>query len=164
MRSLFNKIFNNKKTKFSKSQSYHAYMYDKLEPSWSKRDYGEFAREAYAKNVIANRCINLIAQGAASVPWQLFKQKKNLIEIKNHPLLDLLKQPNPGSGGAEFFERLFSYRLLSGNAYILSLGAAQPLELHLLRPDRVTIVNGEANMPKGYLYNIMAAEGAKTVF
>ena len=37
-------------------------------PVWSSRDPGAFAREGYAKNAIAYRCVRLIAEAAASTP------------------------------------------------------------------------------------------------
>jgi NlpC/P60 family putative phage cell wall peptidase len=37
-------------------------------PAWSARDPGAFAREGYAKNAIAYRCVRLIAEAAASAP------------------------------------------------------------------------------------------------
>jgi len=47
---------------------------------WPDRNYENFAKETYMKNVIAYRCIDLIAKSASSVTWKLFKktgEKKN---------------------------------------------------------------------------------------
>lgn len=112
-------------------------------PSWMNRNYNVFAEEGYNKNVIVNRCVSLIAQSAASVPWKLFRligEKK--LEIKNHPLIDLLNRPNIHQAGAEFFESLYSYKMISGNAYVQAIRPNNklPTELYILRPDRVNIV------------------------
>ncbi len=124
-------------------------------PVWTPREYDRFADEAYIKNVIAYRSINLIAQAAASVPWQLHcecEDRKDAITM--HPLLKLLSMPNPKEAGTAFFESLHAYRLIGGNAFILAIGpkGEAPLELHLLRPDRVKIIAGKNGMPLAYEY------------
>lgn len=124
-------------------------------PVWSPRDYSKFADEAYARNVIAHRAIGLIAQGAASVPWLLYSGKgDNRAELNSHPALTLLNRPNPNTSGSQFIENLIAYRLISGNAYLLAVGPKEqaPLELHLLRPDRVQVVAGKNGLPQGYQY------------
>ena len=41
-------------------------------PAWTPRNYAALAREGYAGNAIAYRCISLIAEASASVPWLLY--------------------------------------------------------------------------------------------
>jgi len=132
--------------------SNHVVIQDLFNPVWTGKNYQNFAKEAYKNNVIASRCISLIAKSAASVDWLLYSKNQKQV-IEKHPLLTLLHHPNAMSGGAEFFEAFFSYKILSGNAYILAT-KDQKIELHLLRPDRVTVIPGESNIPKGYLYKI----------
>nr|MCH9754213.1 phage portal protein [Alphaproteobacteria bacterium] len=71
-------------------------------------------------------------------------------------ILNLLHHPNPSCGGAEFFEAFFSYKIISGNAYILAVRNKDNsnIELHLLRPDRVSILPGKSSMPCGYSYKV----------
>ena len=68
-------------------------------------------------------------------------------EILMHPLLDLLKKPNPAQATGEFFQALYQYRLISGNAFIQAVGPkdAPPAELHLLRPDRMAVIAGKGH-------------------
>jgi HK97 family phage portal protein len=153
VKSVLKNLINSNKT--TTKANYHSFMYNPSLPEWSPREYYKFADEAYNKNVIANRCINMIAQSAASVPWMLYKSegdKKS--EVKTHPLIKLLQQPSPIYGGSEFFENIFSYKLISGNAYILIINQDNqpPSELHLLRPDRVSVVAGSHLIPDGYYY------------
>lgn len=55
--------------------------------------------------------------------------------------------------GPDFFETLYGYLLLSGNAYVERITIdGQVKELHLLRPDRVTIRLGSDGWPIGYDY------------
>lgn len=120
-------------------------------PVWTAREYQRFADEAYGKNVIAHRAISLVAQGAAGVPWLLYNNKE---EVRNHPILKLLSRPSPNLNGAQFIENLITYRMISGNAYVLAIGAegGAPLELHLLRPDRVQVIAGKNGHAMGYQY------------
>jgi HK97 family phage portal protein len=102
-------------------------------------DYEELASEGYLKNAIVYRCVNEVAKGAASVPFQV---KKGDQVFDSHPLVTLLDRPNPDQSYYEYFSALFGYLLLSGNSYILPLIGSitrNPRELHLLRPDRIRI-------------------------
>jgi HK97 family phage portal protein len=151
---------------FSKKEAiptnyYQSFIHNIGEPIWMKREYSKFAEDGYVKNVIANRAINMIAQLATSVPWRLYNmQNGEQVQIKAHPLLDLLHRPNPSYGGAEFFENIYAYKMISGNAYILAVYAnnAYPRELHILRPDRVTVVPGKNGLPQGYIYKLEQTE------
>ncbi|MBS0236698.1 MAG: phage portal protein [Proteobacteria bacterium] len=118
---------------------------------WSERDYSSFAEEAYIRNVIAFRAISMVAQSAASVPIILTRCG---IAVNQHPILELLKRPNPIYSGRELLEQIYSYRLISGNAYLLALVDAkhQPVELMSLRPDRVHVLAGNSFVPSGYRY------------
>jgi len=98
--------------------------------------YQDLAKEGYMKNAIVYRCVNEISKGAASVP---FKLKTGDTVIERHPVIDLLARPNPLQSYSEFFNSLYGFLMLSGNAYILKAGGQLPRELHLLRPDRVEI-------------------------
>lgn len=130
------------------------------QPVWTRRDYSKFADEGYRRNVIAYRCISMIASGAASVPWKLTERKARGARrvIEHHALLGLLDRPNPLQGSTELCEALFTHRLISGNAFLHAVGprGEAPLELHVLRPDRMSIVPGAGGVPKAYRYSIDA--------
>ena len=74
--------------------------------------------------------------------------------LEQHPLIDLLNRPNPQQSYSEFFNSLFGFLLLSGNAYVLKVGSdvGAPRELHLLRPDRIQIKGGGKPIPQRYEY------------
>ena len=123
---------------------------------WHNRSYTQLALEGYKKNVIAFRCISLIARGVSSLPWFTRVNDK---EVDKHALTKLMAQPNPTQGGAIFVEALMSYWLISGNSYTRAIGpdTGPPTELWNLRPDltRVVGVNG---IPVGYAYRTAAGE------
>ena len=115
--------------------------------------YQDLAKEGYLQNAIVYRCVNEIAKGASAVPF-ILKSGDQIIE--QHPLLDLLARPNPLQSYTEFFSSLYSYVLLSGNAYVLKVGndGGAPRELHQLRPDRIEIKGGGNPIPEKYEYVI----------
>lgn len=107
------------------------------EARWTQRDYSALAREGFMRNPVVHRCVRLIAETASAIPWLLYEGSE---EIEVHPLLDLLERPNQRQAGASFLEALYGQLLLSGNAYVhLIEGSGDARELHLLRPDRVSV-------------------------
>ena len=92
-------------------------------------------------------------KGASAVPF-IIKNGDQIVE--QHPLINLLKRPNPLQSYSEFFNSLFGYVLLSGNAYILKIGSdiGAPKELHQLRPDRISIKGGGNPIPDKYEYMV----------
>ncbi|MDE3059733.1 MAG: phage portal protein [Pseudomonadota bacterium] len=135
-----------------------SYMVMPGQPVWMDRNYYQFALEAYVRNVIAHRAMSMVAGAAASVRLKLYAigAKGMRREIKAHPVLDILRQPNPTHATGEFFQALHQYRLISGNAFIQAVGPkdAHPQELHLLRPDRMAVIAGKGTMPSGYRYTV----------
>ena len=85
--------------------------------------FDRFVEEGYRQNVIAYRCVNVIARALASVPWLLYQRDHagrgvDEHEIESHPLLELMNCPSPRQAGSLFMEEVVSYLLLSGNSYI----------------------------------------------
>ena len=119
----------------------------------TKIAYQDLAKEGYSENAIVYRCINEIANNASRVKINLFRGDQ---EVDNHPLLDLLYNPSPTQSQVEWFQGLYSYLLISGNNYMLSVGGdnSPPTELYNLRPDRIQIRTGQRAMPQSYDYII----------
>lgn len=121
-------------------------------PRWSGRDFLTAAHEGVLKNAIAYRCVRMIAEGAASVPWLLYEKRH---EVETHPLLTLLANPNPQDEGSVLFERWYAYLQCAGNAYIEAVSTGDGVrELYVLRPDRVGVVADARGWPAGYDYKV----------
>lgn len=121
---------------------------------WSPRDTGSLTRGGFIGNPVGFRCVRLIAEAAAAVPL-ICQDRERRYEC--HPVLDLLRRPNPGQGRAELLEALFGQMLLSGDGYLEAVGEAEsglPGELHVLRSDRMAIVPGEDGWPVAFDYTI----------
>ena len=117
---------------------------------WSGRSYGGLARAGFMKNPVAHRAVRLVAEAAASVPWLAYEGEA---EVTAHSGLTLLAQPNARQAGPDFFEALYGHLMLSGNAYVEPLVLGDALrELHLLRPDRVSVVEGRDGWITAYDY------------
>ena len=118
-----------------------------------KARYDQLAQEGYQQNAIVYRCINEIANSASRVEINLFRGDQ---ELDEHPLLDLLYNPSPMCSQVEFFQAVYAYLQISGNSYILGVGAdnTSPTELYNLRPDRVRIKAGQRATPESYQYII----------
>ena len=122
------------------------------QPRWSSRNYAVLAREGYMRNPIAYRSIRLIAENAAAIPWLLFDGD---VEIEDHPLLNLLRIPNPHESGVTFLETLYGYLQLAGNAYVEAVqGEDGVAALYSLRPDRMSAVGGTDGWPEAYAYQV----------
>ena len=120
--------------------------------SWSQRNYASLAREGVMQNAVAYRCVRMIAEAAASVPWLLYE---GAAEIESHPLLALLASPNAQDDGRALFERWYAFLQCAGNAYFEALTLdGQVRELYVLRPDRVRAVAGARGWPAAYTYTV----------
>jgi HK97 family phage portal protein len=76
-------------------------------------------------------------------------------ELETHPLLALLVRPNMNEDGVALFERWYGFLQTAGNAYLEGVTLdGTPRELHVLRPDRMTVVAGARGWPVGYDYRV----------
>ena len=118
-----------------------------------KTRYDQLATEGYSENAIVKKCIDLISSNASRVTLELYRGDQ---QVEEHPVLDLLYNPNPVQGQVEFFQSLYSYLLISGNSYILESGAENtpPIELYTLRPDRIRIKGSTRAIPDAYNYMV----------
>ncbi|GGD40569.1 phage portal protein [Sinisalibacter lacisalsi] len=123
--------------------------------AWSPRDSVSLTRTGFSGNPVGFRAVKLIAEAAAALPLVL--QDANC-RFESHPVLDLITRPNPLQGRAELFEALYGQLLLTGNAYVeaVSDGEGRPVELHVLRSDRMSLVPGADGWPVAYDYTVGA--------
>ncbi len=129
--------------------------------AWTPRDCVSLTRSGFAGNPVGFRCVKMVAEAAASLPLVLQDATERYAV---HPVLDLVRCPNPAQGRAELFEAIYGQLLLTGNAYVEAVGGTEgqiPLELHVLRSDRMSVVPGADGWPVAYEY---AVGGAKHRF
>lgn len=121
-------------------------------PVWTSRNYRAFAKEGYSQNVIAYRCIRMIAESAAAVELLAYEGD---VELTEHPFLKVLSRPNPWQSGAEMVDALVSYFKLSGNGFIEAVSLDDEIrELYALRPDRMRAIAGRRGYPMAWEYSV----------
>lgn len=121
--------------------------------AWSPRDTVSLTKTGFAGNPVGFRSVKLIAEAAAALPLVLQDAAQR---FDTHPVLGLIARPNGAQGRAELLEALYAQLLLSGNAYIEAVGEGEgvPLELHVLRSDRMSVVPGADGWPVAYEYAV----------
>lgn len=150
-------IFSKTKTEAKASQSAALVVpMGQRQPRFTPRQYDQLAKEGYQKNIIAYRCVRLISQNAAAVPWVVYQGPAGArVRAEDHPLLTLLRQPNASQGGAQFFEAVYSFYLIAGNSYLEAVAPGDDVrELWSLRPDRMRILPGAHGVPEAYRYQV----------
>jgi len=123
--------------------------------AWSPRDTSSLIRAGFIGNPVGFRSVKLISEAAAALPLVL---QDATTRYETHPVLDLITRPNPVQGRAELFEALYGQILLSGNGYVEAVGGETgvPMELHVLRSDRMCLVPGADGWPVAYEYTVGA--------
>lgn len=121
--------------------------------AWSPRDAVSLTRLGFCGNPVGFRSVKLIAEAAAALPLVLQDADRR---YETHPLMDLVSRPNGAQGRAELLEALYAQLLLSGNGYVEAVGAETgvPMELHVLRSDRMSVVPGADGWPIAYEYAV----------
>jgi HK97 family phage portal protein len=126
---------------------------------WTPRDYAALTREGYVRNAIVYRAVRLIAESVGALDFTVHEGPQ---ERDTHPLLDLVKRPNPRQDGASLLEAIAAHLLLAGNAYVEAVGiaggdGARVRELYALRPDRMKVVPGPDGWPAAFDYTVAGA-------
>lgn len=121
--------------------------------AWSARDLVSLAKTGFQGNPMGFRAVKLISEAAAALPLILQDSERR---YDSHPVLDLIRRPNPAQGRAEMFEAIYGHLLLSGNAYVEAVPGLGKLpgELHVLRSDRMALVPGPDGWPAAYDYTV----------
>ncbi|WP_050929426.1 phage portal protein [Aestuariivita boseongensis] len=119
--------------------------------AWSPRDTVSLTKTGFAGNPVGFRSVKLIAEAAAALPLILQDATQR---FDQHPVLELLAQPNAAQGRSDFLEALYGQLMLSGNAYVEAVhgDALVPAELHVLRSDRMHVVPGTDGWPAAFDY------------
>lgn len=105
------------------------------------RGYSAQLSEVYHNNPVGLRAVRLVAVLAGSLP--LFAEEGDAAAVT------LLRSK-------ALLEQAAAALLLHGNAYIRLVvdGHDRPAELHLLRPERVSVVSGADGWPTAYLHRV----------
>ena len=121
-------------------------------PVWSSRNYRAFSKEGYSQNVIAYRCIRMIAESAAAIPLLAYDGRR---ELSEHPFLTVLARPNPWQSGPELVDALVAYYKIAGDGFLEAVSLDGEIrELYALRPDRMKAIAGRRGYPAAWEYSV----------
>lgn len=108
-----------------------------------RKSWRQKRREAWYKN----------PSGVGVKAAQYAKYADDVEEVTEHPLIDLLHNPNPYMLGSEMEEQRFLFLELAGNAYDYIYGDSnEPQEIYPLSPAYVRIVPSETDFIAAYMY------------
>lgn len=121
-------------------------------PLLNDAKYLTYAKEGYQKNELVFACIEELSTSAAEPKWMA---KVGAEWVHEGLAVDILNRPNPFMDGYEFLATIIMHRALAGNAYALVVRSrsGKPVELWLLRPDRVSVVPHRQRFVSHYEYD-----------
>ena len=129
--------------------------------------YLSFAREGYQANELVYAGIEELATSAAEPRMAVVTGSGRTIEGwrryvngkwqvgGGHPMLALLNNPSPFVDRFAFWANVIMHLYIAGNAYalIVKSGSSQPVELWLMRPDRIKIIPSSSKYIERYEYD-----------
>lgn len=112
-------------------------------------------------------CVDSIANEVANIDIKLFKQSgKNVVEIDQHPILDLLARANQATTKFDLFAMTQQYLELTGEApWFLEFEGNKPVGIFLLDPSRLTVLppKKDGELIGGYKYKVFKDSVASEV-
>ena len=99
--------------------------------------------------------VSAIADEVAKIEIRLFEKKGDeIIEIKEHPILDVLSRVNDFTTQFDHFWLTQSYLELTGESpwFIVKNEQGEPEEIYFLRPDRIQPLTSDEHLLSGYKY------------
>lgn len=136
-------------------------------PTFSDGKYLSFAREGYQANELVYAGIEELASSAAE-PRFVIQTPGGLVsegtrryldgrwqDTGGHPMLGLLNMPSPFMDAFSFWANVIMYLYIAGNAYglIVRSASGKPVELWLMRPDRISIIPSATEYIARYEYD-----------
>ena len=114
----------------------------------------QVSMDAFGIHGYTHAGVKRISQDLSVLPLKLIKGfGENAVEIIEHPVLDLLRQPSTDIDEFLFREQITIDITLSGNCYILLLGPDKPVSMVRLHPEEVRIVTDPKQGLIGYEHN-----------
>jgi len=111
------------------------YQAQTRQPVYTNFTIEKAVKQGLRVNVWVFRCVQLIVQAAASVPWHIERDSER---VEGHALNQLFETPNPFLSRQQMFELIISWLQLAGNAYVKKVKTGKrTVELWPVSPDRL---------------------------
>jgi HK97 family phage portal protein len=113
--------------------------------NWTQTNYQSLVRGGFGRTADVYAAITTILIAGRQVCIDLYQgtgDDNEELTATNHPLAQLIRQPNPSQSKGDFAEYVIGYLLCSGNAYVEAVRTQEnkpPVELYVQRPDLITI-------------------------
>ena len=106
--------------------------------------------EGYQLNVIVYRAVRELTIALTGLELELHKGDKI---IESHPIIDLLKKPNPTQSYASFLEAIFTNFFITGEMFFSGVRAGKKIvELWPHSPEFIKVKPGKFGIPQQYMY------------
>lgn len=129
-----------------------------IQPAYGEDNLGSYAA-SYEQHPWVYSTIFEVSTSCSSIPLNvLFKDSP----IEQGPIIDLFNRPNPWMTGRDFKEAHFIFMESMGECFWYMVGERDepisrsnpPVEVYLLRPDRVTVIPDKEEYIAGFEYSI----------
>jgi len=101
--------------------------------------------------------VTKIAQAVAECDLHLYRKGKEIEEVKQHEVIDLLHRVNNSMTFYDLVELYETYMLLTGECFwwLVRNDQGEIIEIYpWLRPDRMSVVPSKEKFVEGYVYNV----------
>jgi HK97 family phage portal protein len=131
----------------------------KGKPEYPEVNFKNMVRHGWRKNELIHACVLMKAETAAQVEM-VVKSKSDDEIIDDHPLKELVKNPNEKMDEYDLWKSFWIYQDLGGRAAyeIVRSNGGMPVELWPLRPDWVNPVPDKESFIKHYTYGPMGSD------
>lgn len=118
--------------------------------SWSSNsDRRTYIREGYQLNVVVYRAIREVVEACKNIPVEVCRGEDVLQE---HPVLDLLAEPNPRQSYEQWLGEMITNRMLFGECFCVGTPEENYVELWPLNPVDMEVKPGTRGLPKAYCH------------
>ena len=138
------------------ARAIYQYLGSKV-PIWKEANTTQYVTNGYNINQLVYAIIQWKAQKCAMIDFEVVEYLKGgkYRLVEDHPVLDLLENPNKWQGKQEFFEQFYGFKFIDGNSYIYTpfiengVNKGKLNEMHVLPAPITEIVTGSDFNPIG---------------
>ncbi len=119
-------------------------------------NYRTLSTQSYMKSELVYACIREVATSVSQAPFRVVVEKDDIqIPVKDHPVWELMDDPNEIMSGYDFWEAELVIEQIAGNCHVWKERGAndRPTALWILRPDWVRWVPKRDIRQSFYIYS-----------
>lgn len=124
-------------------------------PVWSDWSIDNAIKNGMKSSTYVYSCINLLMTSVSSIPWNAYTKnsKGEWEEAHNHPLEQLIQEPNPFTSRQQLIETITAHLYLGGNAILQKVKTrGMVTQVWAIAPDAIKPVPSKINYISRYEY------------